>query len=176
MSLTNTSSASASASAFVVEIPTALPEDDEPSTVTEPAEPSNVKALRAKKPRATKTPKDTSGSVLKGHIAAAISQKKGVTKELATVVIDAFLEEVVSALAEGKVVHLPGFGKFHTLISKPRETPNPQRRDETVQVPSKMKAKFATFGALDKRLAESYTAAALLQSHSSEEAEIHDEK
>ena len=108
---------------------------------------------------AKKAPKGKDpNTITKNDMTALISKKKGVTEEIVGIVIDAFCEETMTALAESKVVNLPGFGKFFSKITKPRETPNPQKKGEKVQVPSKKKGKFNTFSAFDAILAKSYVA------------------
>jgi nucleoid DNA-binding protein len=97
-------------------------------------------------------------TVTKHDMAGLITKSKGITAEIVSIVVDSFLEETVKALAENKTVNLAGFGKFFVKITKPRETCNPQKRGEKVQVPSKKRPKFHSFSAFDTTLANSYTA------------------
>lgn len=82
-----------------------------------------------------------SESYNKKLLAENLSAKLDVTKKQATEFIDAFLEEVTSALASGNKVDLSGFGKFEVKERPAREGFNPQTK-EKIQVAASNKVAF----------------------------------
>jgi DNA-binding protein HU-beta len=58
------------------------------------------------------------------------------------VVIDAFLELVISKLSVNEQINLSGFGKFEVRERKGRRGVNPRNPTQEIQVPSVRVAKF----------------------------------
>lgn len=61
----------------------------------------------------------------KGELIDAIAGKADVTKKAASDVLDAFLDTVIDAVANGEKVTLVGFGSFEARQRKEREGRNP---------------------------------------------------
>lgn len=62
----------------------------------------------------------------KKELIAAIAEKAGFTKKDTGIVLEAFIDVVVEALARREDVKLVGFGTFTTAERSPRECRNPQ--------------------------------------------------
>lgn len=62
----------------------------------------------------------------KKELIAAIAEKTGFTKKDTGVMVDAFVDSIVEALARREEVKLVGFGTFTTAERAPRECRNPQ--------------------------------------------------
>lgn len=65
----------------------------------------------------------------KKELVAAVAEKSGFTKKDTAIVVDAFIDAVVEALAKREDVKLAGFGTFTTVDRNPRQCRNPQTGD-----------------------------------------------
>jgi DNA-binding protein HU-beta len=72
----------------------------------------------------------------KNDIVAAVVEKAGLSKKQAAAAVDAVLETIRDALAEGEKVNLIGFGSFSVKERKAREGRNPQT-GEKIKIPAK---------------------------------------
>ena len=75
------------------------------------------------------------------ELAAKIADANQVTKAQAKTLIDAFLNELIAAAAEGGEVSLPGFGKFKVKDSPEREGRNPAN-GEKIKIAASRKLSF----------------------------------
>ena len=89
----------------------------------------------------------------KTELIAAVAEKAGLTKKDAERVINATLDTIAGAMAEGKRVQLSGFGIFEVKTREARTGRNP-RTKETIQIPASkapvFKASSALKAAVDK--------------------------
>lgn len=83
----------------------------------------------------------------KKALVESLSTKLDITKKQATEFLDAFLEEVTTALTNGDKVDLSGFGKFEVKERAAREGFNPQTK-EKIAVPASKKVAFKPAKAL----------------------------
>ena len=83
----------------------------------------------------------------KKALAEIIAEKEGLTKKVATEIIDVMFEEITKTLKNGEKVDIPGFGKFVVNESKARTSKNPMT-GEPIQVPASRKPKFRPAKAL----------------------------
>lgn len=83
----------------------------------------------------------------KKALVESLSTKLDVTKKQATEFVEAFLEEVTTALTNGDKVDLSGFGKFEVKERPAREGFNPQTK-EKIAVPASKKVSFKPAKAL----------------------------
>jgi nucleoid DNA-binding protein len=72
---------------------------------------------------------------------AAVAERAGVSKRMATDVIGAIAEEAQGALAKGEEVTLPHLGKLKPVVRAARDARNP-KTGEAVKVPAKTAVKF----------------------------------
>jgi DNA-binding protein HU-beta len=72
-------------------------------------------------------------AVNKSELAGAIAGRLGVSRKDATAAVDAVLEEITTAVAQGEKVSLTGFGVFDKKERQARMARNP-RTGESVQV------------------------------------------
>jgi DNA-binding protein HU-beta len=77
----------------------------------------------------------------KGDLIAETSEVVGVSRRIASEVIDATLDAIVRAVARGDKVTLSGFGAFEKRLRAPRTARNPQT-GEAVKVPATSVALF----------------------------------
>jgi DNA-binding protein HU-beta len=77
----------------------------------------------------------------KGDLVAEVSLVSGISKRAATDAIDAVLDAIVRAVADGEKVSLAGFGSFEKRLRAPRTARNP-RTNQTVKVPATSVAVF----------------------------------
>lgn len=77
----------------------------------------------------------------KKELVAAVAEKSGFTKKDTAIVVDAFIDAVVEALAKREDVKLSGFGTFTTVDRAPRECRNPQT-GETMMSEAKVAPKM----------------------------------
>lgn len=66
---------------------------------------------------------------------AAVAAQADVTKKAAEAVVNAFLQVVTTAMAEGDKVQIPGFGTFETRARAERQGKNPAT-GEAITVPA----------------------------------------
>lgn len=71
----------------------------------------------------------------KPELVASVAQATGLSKAQATLVVNAVLDEVLSALSRGETVSLPGFGSFERRHRAARTGRNPQTGQE-MQIPA----------------------------------------
>lgn len=74
------------------------------------------------------------GKLTKAEIVENISESVAVSKKDIHAIIDAFFDEVKSALVADKVVEFRGFGTFEIRTRKGRERARNPKTGETVQV------------------------------------------
>lgn len=72
----------------------------------------------------------------KAELITSMAEKSGLTKKDAEGALNAFLETVEEALAEGDKVQLVGFGTFEVRDRKAREGRNPRNPEEVIQIPA----------------------------------------
>jgi len=75
--------------------------------------------------------------VNKSELVAAIAEKSELTKKDAEKALNAFIESVTEALADGERVQLVGFGTFEVRQRAERKGRNPQTREEIIIPASK---------------------------------------
>lgn len=71
----------------------------------------------------------------KTELIAATAEAANVSKKDAAAVLDAAIDAITKAMAEGDKVQIVGFGTFETRERAAREGRNPQTK-ETVQIPA----------------------------------------
>ncbi len=79
----------------------------------------------------------------------AVADKAGLTKRDAGAAVDACLDVITSALADGDTVAFTGFGKFHTSRRAARQGVNP-RTGAPVQIAAATVPKFSAGSQLKK--------------------------
>jgi integration host factor subunit beta len=89
--------------------------------------------------------------VTKADIVEEISEKTGLNKKEAFVVVDLMIENIKKALSEGDKIELRGFGSFKVKKRNQRKARNP-RTGETVDVPAKLVPFFKVSKALKERV------------------------
>ena len=77
----------------------------------------------------------------KAELIEAINQNAGISKTDAENALNAFIEAVQGAVANGDKVALPGFGTFAPTLRKARTARNP-RTGEPIDIPETKSAKF----------------------------------
>ncbi len=75
--------------------------------------------------------------VNKSELITAMAEKSELTKKDAEKALNAFMESVTEALAEGERVQLVGFGTFEVRDRAERKGRNPQTREEIIIPASK---------------------------------------
>ena len=89
----------------------------------------------------------------KADLARSIAKKHILTQREAISVIDAVLDTISGALAQGEKVELRGFGSF-AVKNRPGRTARNPKTGEKVSVPPKVSAAFRASKALRKLLDE----------------------
>jgi nucleoid DNA-binding protein len=77
----------------------------------------------------------------KADLARVIAKKHDLTQKEAIRVVDAILDSITNALAQGNKVELRGFGSFHIKRRRSRIARNPKTGDK-VEVPPKVIPSF----------------------------------
>lgn len=77
----------------------------------------------------------------KRELVKRISKKLDCKQELAKDIVQCFLDEIISELADGNRLEFREFGVFDVVTKKPRIARNP-RTGETVHVPAKRMVHF----------------------------------
>lgn len=72
----------------------------------------------------------------KQELVAQIAEKSQMTKKDSEMALNAFIETVQEALADGDKVQLVGFGTFEVRHRKAREGRNPRKPEEVIQIPA----------------------------------------
>ncbi|EKQ70430.1 bacterial nucleoid DNA-binding protein [Leptolyngbyaceae cyanobacterium JSC-12] len=89
----------------------------------------------------------------------------------AEAIISNFCEQLALALCSGKVVYLPGVGKFTPILRKGRYAKHPRTSDRIVFQP-KMAVKFTSSTLLRKRLQVSLLEKFISEANNSEDSEL----
>ena len=77
----------------------------------------------------------------KAELVSAIATDAGVSKSVASKVLDSMINNVTKSLKKGKKVTLVGFGTFSVIKRKARTGRNPQTGKE-IKIPARKVAKF----------------------------------
>ncbi len=77
----------------------------------------------------------------KADLINRVAEKSGLTKTKTAEVIDALVETMQSALAEGDKITLVGFGSFNVSKREAREGRNP-KSNEKIHIPAKTVVRF----------------------------------
>jgi integration host factor subunit alpha len=77
------------------------------------------------------------GALTRSDVANAITEEFGVTKFLASEMLEEVLNEIASALVDGESVKIAGFGTFSVREKKQRIGRNPKTLEEAVITPRK---------------------------------------
>jgi DNA-binding protein HU-beta len=72
----------------------------------------------------------------KTQLIAAIAAKLGVSKRMASDMVNSFIETVVAGVAKGGEVRLQGFGTFKKSHRKARTGVNPRNPGEKIKIPA----------------------------------------
>ncbi|NLD18096.1 MAG: HU family DNA-binding protein [Tissierellia bacterium] len=72
----------------------------------------------------------------KQELVAQIAEKSELTKKDSESALNAFIETVQEALADGDKVQLVGFGTFEVRHRKAREGRNPRNPEEKINIPA----------------------------------------
>ena len=88
----------------------------------------------------------------KGELIDAVAEKASVTKKEAGLVIDATIEAIMDAVANGDKVTLVGFGTFEPRQRQAREGRNP-KTGETIAIPETKVPGFSAGKAFKEKLA-----------------------
>ncbi|MDO5028405.1 MAG: HU family DNA-binding protein [Bacillota bacterium] len=72
----------------------------------------------------------------KQELVAQIAEKSQMTKKDSEMALNAFIETVQEALADGDKVQLVGFGTFEVRHRKAREGRNPRNPEEKISIPA----------------------------------------
>ncbi len=89
----------------------------------------------------------------KTELIAEIAQKAGLAKKDAEKALNATLDVVAAAMANGDKVQLVGFGSFETKKREARTGRNPKTK-ETIQIPAARVPVFKAGKALKDKVAE----------------------
>lgn len=85
----------------------------------------------------------------KAELVSAIATDAGVSKSVASKVLDSMINNVTESLKKGKKVTLVGFGTFSVTKRKARTGRNPQT-GKKIKIPAKKVAKFRAGAKLAK--------------------------
>lgn len=96
----------------------------------------------------------------KASLAEAIAEKAGVSKKEAEMMVEAFVNIVVSTLQSGGTVNIAGFGAFSPKTRAGRIGVNPQNPQEKIQIPPVTVPKFKAGKGLKDALKGKKSAAA----------------
>lgn len=80
----------------------------------------------------------------KKELVTRIADKSNLTKKDAENALNAFVEAVEEALADGDKVQLVGFGTFEVRDRKAREGRNPRNPEEKIHIPASKAPVFRT--------------------------------
>lgn len=90
----------------------------------------------------------------KQELAAKVAEETGMSQAQAQEILEAALDSIVSELADGGEVVLPGFGKFTVAHRNARQGRNPAT-GETIDIPASKSPKFSALGGFKKAVKES---------------------
>ena len=80
----------------------------------------------------------------KNEFIAAVAEKTELTKKDTEITLNAILDTIQEALANGEKIQFTGFGSFETKERAARTGRNPRNPEETIEIPA---AKQPTFKA-----------------------------
>lgn len=89
----------------------------------------------------------------KTELIAAAAEKAGLTKKDTERVLNAAMDSVIAALAQGQRVQISGFGVFETKTREARVGRNP-RTKETIEIPATRTPAFKASKALKDAVAK----------------------
>lgn len=88
----------------------------------------------------------------KSELITEVASKSGVTKQVATTVVEATLETISDKLGSGEDVQIRGFGNYKVATRAARIGKNPQT-GEQMQIPEKKVVKFKASKEVSEKLA-----------------------
>ncbi len=88
----------------------------------------------------------------KRELSIRIANETGLTQIAVKEVIQKFLDYIVDSLIEGENVEFRNFGVFECVYRKPRVGRNPQRPQDTVQIPGRHVVRFKSGKEMKKKL------------------------
>ncbi len=94
-------------------------------------------------------------TVTKKELVARIAAQTGQTKVVTKDILQRFLDEIISELAQGNRLEFREFGVFETKERDPRRAQNP-RTLEKVDVPAKRVVKFKVGRMMRKRVTDEF--------------------
>lgn len=92
--------------------------------------------------------------MLKNELVRAVQTATGTTLKVASTAVDAMLEAIANALANGERVLLTGFGVFEVRKRRARTGVNPQKPSERIQLPESIIPAFKAGKSLKDRVAK----------------------
>lgn len=78
----------------------------------------------------------------KSELINSMAEKSNLTKKDSALALEAFMASVSEELARDGKVQLVGFGTFETRAHKARIGRNPQKPEETIDIPARTSAAF----------------------------------
>lgn len=81
-------------------------------------------------------------NLTKRDIVTSISKATGIARQDTFRVVQAALDQIVDALAEGRDVELRNFGVFEVRLTKSRLGRNPNKPEKDVVIPARATVKF----------------------------------
>ncbi len=90
----------------------------------------------------------------KREMAIEIANETGLTQLAVKEVIQKFLDKIIDELAAGKNVEFRNFAVLEPVYRKPRIGRNPQKPENTVQIPGRYVIRFKSGKELKARLKE----------------------
>mmetsp|Transcript_25719 Transcript_25719/g.28859 ORF Transcript_25719/g.28859 Transcript_25719/m.28859 type:complete len:153 (+) Transcript_25719:95-553(+) len=96
-----------------------------------------------------KSTKPKSNILNKKYVVDHIASTHDISSKKSQQIVETFLDTIIEAVVNGKIVRLTGFGAFDSYMSKPRNGVNP-RTAEKVEIPSKQRFRFKAYGSFKK--------------------------
>ncbi len=90
----------------------------------------------------TKTEEPAGKTLTKRELVMSISEKTGIIQQDVAKVMQLTLDGIVETLEAGDRIEFREFGVFELVIRKPRIGRNPNKPDETVEIPARKTVKF----------------------------------
>lgn len=81
-------------------------------------------------------------TLVRNNIEKTVSEENGIPIEKAKIIVDAFFDEITTALARGEPVKLIDFGNFRLLDKKERIGHHPSTGEE-IQIPARRVVSFS---------------------------------
>jgi len=88
-------------------------------------------------------------SLNKKNIVDHIASTHDISSEKSQQIVETFLDTIIEAVVNGKIVRLTGFGAFDAYMSKPRNGVNP-KTTEKIEIPSKQRFRFKAYDSFKK--------------------------